>query len=90
MLGDLEHSLASLVDRTIAAGFRPLHADTASESEWDEFEWNTYRGLENFATKEPRDPLAPKARALADARRTEYLAGYRGTLGFAYIVLTKP
>jgi hypothetical protein len=89
MLGEIQPSLSALVDCSIEAGFRPLHVDTADQAEWDEFEWCTYRGLEEFALREPEDPLAPVAREMVDARRKEYLRGYRGILGFAYLILAR-
>jgi ubiquinone/menaquinone biosynthesis C-methylase UbiE len=90
LLGDHQQSVADLIDRAVAAGFRPLFVDTASVGEWDDFEWGTYRGLEEFALDNPSAPLASKARKRADLRRDEYLRGYRGLLGFAYLILAKP
>ncbi len=87
MFGDLQPSLADLVTHATAAGFRPLFADTATDAEWDDFEWGTYRGLEEFALDGRPAALASKARERADLRRSEYLDGYRGRLGFAYLVL---
>jgi SAM-dependent methyltransferase len=89
LLGDVSASLAELAEVAIAAGLRPLYIDTASELEWDEFEWNAFRGLEEFALSDPTDPIAKKARASADLRRAEYLRGYRGVLGFAYLVVAR-
>lgn len=90
MLGDLEPSLSQLVNDSVAAGLRPIHVDVASEPEWDEFEWNSCRGLEEYALAHPSDELAPLAREMADIRRDEYLRGYRGVLGFGYLILAKP
>jgi SAM-dependent methyltransferase len=90
MFGGLQSSLAELVTRATAAGFRPLFVDTATETEWDEFEGGTYRGLEEFALGGRPAELSAKARERAEVRRNEYLAGYRGVLGFAYLVLANP
>lgn len=90
MLGNLEPTLAQLVEDSVAAGLRPVHVDVTSESEWDEFEWASYRGLEEFAFAHPSDELAPLAREMADIRRDEYLRGYRDVLGFGYLILAKP
>ncbi len=90
MLGELPASLAELVEQAEGAGLRVLDADTASLREWDEFERGCCRGLEEFARRNPTDPLAAEATTEASTRRTEYRSGYRGVLGFAYLVVGRP
>jgi len=90
IFGALPTSLAALVDEALKAGLRPVHADVASEAEWDEFEWTALRALEEFAARNPADPRAGAAREEAERRRREYLHGYRGVLGFGYLVLANP
>jgi mycolic acid cyclopropane synthetase len=90
MLGEIQRSLSALVECSLDAGLRALHVDTADQAEWDDFEWRSYRGLEEFALREPGDPLAPAAQKMAAVRRKEYLEGYRGVLGFAYLILARP
>jgi cyclopropane fatty-acyl-phospholipid synthase-like methyltransferase len=77
--GDLP-DLAGLVRTATDAGFRVLHAATSTQGEWDDFESDWRAGIERLAT--------PGARAFADRRREEYLDGYRGVVGFAWLVLT--
>ncbi|MEU4365521.1 methyltransferase domain-containing protein [Promicromonospora sp. NPDC023987] len=77
--GDLP-DLAGLARTATDAGFRVLHAATSTQGEWDDFESDWRAGVERLAT--------PGARAFADRRREEYLGGYRGVVGFAWLVLT--
>jgi SAM-dependent methyltransferase len=85
--GPQEGSVEAIADRAKAAGWRVVHADTADPSEWDSFEESSYRGLERFARRAPDHPLSNAARDLAARRRKEYYEGYRGILGFAYLIL---
>jgi SAM-dependent methyltransferase len=77
--GDLP-DLAGLARIATDAGFRVMHAATSTQGEWDDFESDWRAGVERLAT--------PGARAFADRRREEYLGGYRGILGFAWLILT--
>jgi SAM-dependent methyltransferase len=77
--GDLP-DLAGTARHATDAGFRVLHAATSTQAEWDDFESDWRAGVEQLAT--------PGARAFADRRREEYLDGYRGVVGFAWLVLT--
>jgi SAM-dependent methyltransferase len=79
--------LATLVDKGIAAGFRPLDIQTANEDEWNAFESGYLADLEERVMVEPS---AEKACAEADAHRDGWLRGYRGVLGFAYLTLGVP
>jgi len=85
--GNQESSLEAIADRAKAAGWRVVHADIAGQDEWDAFEESSYRGLERFARRAPDHPLSGAARDLAAQRRKAYYEGYRGILGFAYLVL---
>ncbi|GAA1369659.1 class I SAM-dependent methyltransferase [Catellatospora chokoriensis] len=76
--GDLP-DLAGLARLAVAAGFRPMHVAESTLAEWDDFESDWRAGIEHVGT--------PQARAFADQRREEYLGGYRGVLGFAWLIL---
>lgn len=76
--GDLP-DLAGLAELAVTEGLRPLHVSASTPQEWDDFESGWRAGLELSAD--------PDARALADERRTAYLSGYRGVLGFGWLVL---
>ena len=71
--------LAGLVQQAAAAGFRVLRHTTSTLAEWDAFEAGWREGLELSDD--------PDARELAAERRAEYVGGYRGTLGFAWLLL---
>ncbi len=71
--------LAGLGQQAAAAGFRVLRHTTSTLEEWDAFEAGWREGLELSDD--------PDARELAAERRAEYLGGYRGSLGFAWLLL---
>lgn len=81
IFGDLP-DLAGLVDTAVAAGWRPLYVGASTPEELDAWESDWRAGLERSGH--------PAALALADERRTEYLRVYRGVLGFAWLVLSRP
>jgi len=87
MFGSLEASKDALTERAKAAGWRIVHTDVADQTEWDDFEEASYRGLERFARRAPDHPMATAARELAATRRKQYYDGYRKYLGFAYLIL---
>ena len=75
--GDLP-SLGGLCEAA-AERFAVLHHSVSTLDEWDEFESRWRAGLELSDD--------PEARAFADQRRREYLDGYRGVAGMAWLVL---
>jgi SAM-dependent methyltransferase len=79
--------LADLVDSCIAAGFRPLDIQTADEDEWNRFESGFLADQEEFLMSHPE---ADRVRVAADEHRAGWLRGYRGVLGFAYLMLGVP
>jgi SAM-dependent methyltransferase len=64
------------------AGFVPVHASVASETDWDRYEWHLILNSERSGLPELR------ARAEA-ARRRLALPGGRETLGFALVLLER-
>ena len=56
--------------------------------EWDEFESSSRRGFEQWLRANPDASDAPAVREHLDLRLAEYVKGYRGVLGFVYLVLT--
>jgi ubiquinone/menaquinone biosynthesis C-methylase UbiE len=87
--GSLSH-LDGLVDTTIAAGFRPLSVQTANTDEWNDFESGYLADYETWLLRNPADPSAEAVRHKADTHRKQWLSGYRGVLGFAYLILGAP
>ncbi|WP_435178492.1 SAM-dependent methyltransferase [Actinacidiphila sp. bgisy145] len=80
--------LAGLVDLAVAAGFRPSWIETANADEWDAFESGYQSDTEDWLAAHPGHPLAAETRARLDAHRANWLRGYRGYLGIAYLTLT--
>jgi cyclopropane fatty-acyl-phospholipid synthase-like methyltransferase len=78
VFGDLP-DLPGLADVAAEAGFLLLQVTESTADEWDSFESDWRAGLELSGSAE--------ARELAQARREEYLRGYRGVLGFGWLVL---
>lgn len=63
-------------------GFVPLHAITASDDEWDDYEWALTRAIQDWAVANPSDPDVPPALARTRGWNELYLAHGRETLGF--------
>ncbi len=82
--------LAGLVERAVSAGFRPVDLQTANEDEWNAFESGYLRDPEEWLLHNPDGAGADDVRAKADTHRTQWLRGYRGVLGFAYLTLAVP
>jgi SAM-dependent methyltransferase len=78
VFGDLP-DLAGLAELAADAGFRSLYVAESTADEWDSFESDWRAGLELSGSVE--------AHEVAAARREEYLRGYRGVLGFGWLVL---
>jgi SAM-dependent methyltransferase len=79
--------LAGLVDTAIGAGFRPVWIETASPSEWEEFESGYQAGLEEWLAGAGDHPAAAEVRERVDRHRAAWLRGYRNVLGLAYLTL---
>jgi len=83
-------ALDQVVDHVREAGWRVLSLTTADQLEWDEFESSSRRGFEQWLRANPDASDAPAVREHLDLRLAEYVKGYRGVLGFVYLVLTPP
>lgn len=81
--------LPEVIGYARTAGWRVLHLSTADQREWDDFESTWRAGREVWLALNPDDEQAPAVRGAMDARLTEYLEGYRGILGFCYLVLAR-
>lgn len=82
----LERTHAENVAACEAAGWSCLHAITASEAEWDDFEWRHHRRALDRAAA-----LAPEERSAAVARARTWRDGYlrwgRAVMGFGLYLL---
>jgi len=68
----------------------PLWAATASDAEWDEYEWRYGRSIEDFVAENPSDPDAAAMLKRVRAWRRAYLTMGRETLGFGFYLFRKP
>jgi SAM-dependent methyltransferase len=80
-------SLGALVDAAVTGGFRPLWTETASASEWEEFESGYRAPREEWLALHPDHPEAAAVRERLDAERAFWLHGHRGLLGLAWLTL---
>ncbi|MEU3565294.1 class I SAM-dependent methyltransferase [Kitasatospora sp. NPDC006786] len=81
--------LATTTDRVLADGWTPVFGHVSSEQEWDDYEFSWTGSLAEWALDHPDHPDAAAAREAADRHRTEWLHGYRGTLGFVTYLLRR-
>jgi SAM-dependent methyltransferase len=79
--------LAGLVETVESAGWNPIFAHVSDDSEWDDYEWSWVGSLTQWALDNPSHPDAREAMAAAREHRAGWLGGYRGTLGFACLLL---
>lgn len=83
-------TLPALVDTATDAGLRPLHLGTVSPQEWEDYESDSVLDQELWLVEHPTHPDAARVRAAVDLRRSRWLDGHRGHLGFAYLLLGRP
>lgn len=81
--------LPELLEHALKEGWRVLSVTTADQREWDEFESTLRLGQETWLHSHPDAPNAEALRQQLDDRLTEYVGGYRGILGFCYLVLAR-
>jgi len=82
--------LPTMVDEAVAAGFRPLRVESASRSEWEEFESGLAAEREEWLLAHPDHAEADRVRAELDTQRGIWLRGHRDVMGFAYLTLGVP
>ena len=88
-IGDGLLSLDALIQAGILVDLVPLHVETASEQDWDRYEWAHQRNLEEHARAHPDDEMAQRLLARGRAWRQLYLQYCRDALGFALVVFRK-
>ena len=79
--------LRGLIEAARAAGYEPGYGHVSSAEEWDDYEWSWTGSLTEWALTEAGDADRASALAMAGTHREEWLAGYRGQLGFLTLVL---
>lgn len=89
IFGEKVLPLADIVGLAQEGGWRVLHLSTADQREWDEFESTWRLGRESWVLANPGDAAASAMRRELNERLVEYVAGYRGILGFCYLILSR-
>lgn len=70
----------------VREGLNPIWATTASDDEWDEYEWAYTRNIEEFARANPGDPDAARFLERSRGWRDIVATWGRETLGFGLYV----
>lgn len=78
------------IDLLVAHGLEPIWSTTASDDEWDQYEWSYFRNIDNFCRNNPSDPDAPAMLDRARAWRHTAQRWGRDTLGFALYLCRTP
>ena len=81
--------LAGLVEQAADAGWLPVYAHVSDPAEWDDYEWSWTGSVLEWALDNPGHPDAGELTRIAQERRSGWLRGYRGVLGFATLVLRR-
>jgi cyclopropane fatty-acyl-phospholipid synthase-like methyltransferase len=79
--------LEAIVEHARAAGWHVLHLSTADQREWDDFEATWRSGRQRWLSENPDDDRAAQVGSELDELLRDYVTGYRGVLGFSYLVL---
>lgn len=77
---------AGNVELGTSLGLVPSWATTATDQQWDEYEWSYSRGIEDFVRDHPTDPDAAQMLERSRAWRQTFLNHGRDTLGFGVYV----
>jgi hypothetical protein len=89
VFGELPESFEAVLALPRSSGWTLHSADSADLTEWDDFETTWRQDLEEIGAREPRTDLGRQALRLSARRQEEYEGGYRGVLGFAYLILER-
>jgi SAM-dependent methyltransferase len=83
-------ALRETVGRIESAGLSLQAMIAASEDDWDRYESQHWRALEEWLAANPRDPDASEIRERHERNRDDYLSFQRELLGWAIFVARKP
>jgi len=83
-------SHAANIQAAIGLGLVPLWAATATQRDWDRYEWRYLANVERWAADHPTDPQRTDFLNRARAGRDRYLAGGREQLGFGIYLFRVP
>ena len=77
---------AGTIGLLVREGLMPVWATTASDDEWDEYEWAYARNIEDFARANPGDPDTARFLERSRGWRDIVATWGRETLGFGLYV----
>jgi SAM-dependent methyltransferase len=83
-------SLRDTVARVEAAGLALTALIASSEDDWDRYESQHWRAVEEWIAEHPRDPDLPEIRDQHERAREDYLQFQRELLGWAIFAAAKP
>ncbi len=83
-------SLRDTVARVEAAGLALTALIASSEDDWDRYESQHWRAVEEWIAEHPRDPDLPEIRDQHERARDDYLQFQRELLGWAIFAAAKP
>lgn len=86
VIGDLP-GLAALTTTCRQHGWEVTAGHVSSAAEWDDYEWSWVGSLTAWALEHRGTPDGEEALAIAREHLDEWVAGYRGLLGFVTLVL---
>lgn len=89
IFGDEVPMLVDLVKMARDAGWKVLHLTTSDQREWDDFESRHRAGLRRWLIENPESDKAKEVEEQQNGREMDYLTGYRGVLGFVWLVLAR-
>jgi SAM-dependent methyltransferase len=93
LLGATRDEMGSHVENIRAGmelGLTPLLAATATQRDWDRYEWRYLGAVERWAVEHPTDPQRGAFLERARAGRDRYLGGGREQLGFGIYLFRVP
>jgi SAM-dependent methyltransferase len=93
LLGATRDEMGSHADNVragIELGLTPLWASTASQRDWDRYEWRWLSSVERWAVEHDADPQRAAFLERARAGRDRYLGGGRDQLGFGIYLFRVP
>jgi SAM-dependent methyltransferase len=93
LLGATRDEMAShteTIQAGIELGLTPLWAASATQRDWDRYEWRQLAAVERWAAEHEADPQRDAFLQRARAERDRYLAGGRDQLGFGIYLFRVP
>lgn len=78
------------IEHAVDHGLEAMWSVTASERDWDEYEWAHSRAIEDFTRRHPGDPDAREMLERSRNWRRAYLRWGREHLGFGLYLFRKP